>query len=71
MQAKWQKRCVGELLEHKAQALMATRLASGIVQLLFNRACMLFFIFPTRDASPPLVLAFSGSVLMIAFNGGA
>jgi hypothetical protein len=30
MQAKWQKRCVGELLEHKTQALMgATRLASG------------------------------------------
>ena len=30
MQVKWQKRCVGELLEYKTQALMgATRLASG------------------------------------------
>ena len=61
MQAKRQKRHVGELLEHKAQALMgATRLASGKVQLLFSRACIVFFSFiiPTRDASPPLELAF-------------
>ena len=45
--------------------LRATRLASGIVQLLFSRACIVFFsfIFPTRDASPPLELAFGGSVL--------
>gem|GEM_PF-543591 len=42
----------------------ATRLASGIVQLLFSRVCIVFFsfIFPTRDASPPLELAFCGSV---------
>ena len=42
----------------------ATRLASGIVQLLFSRVCIVFFSFiiPTRDASPPLELAFGGSV---------
>ena len=42
----------------------ATRLASGIAQLLFSRACFVFFsfIFPTRDASPPLEIAFCGSV---------
>ena len=40
-------------------ALMgATRLASVIVQQLFSRGPFLF-IFPTRDASPPLVVAFS------------
>ena len=51
-------------------ALMgATRLASGIVQLLFSRVCIVFFSFiiPTRDASPPLEVAFSGTVLMVAF----
>ena len=43
----------------ETQALMgATRLASGIVQLLFSGFCVSFlFIFPTRDASPPLELA--------------
>ena len=41
----------------------ATRLASGIVQLLFSGFCMSFlFIFPTRDASPPLEVALVGSV---------
>ena len=42
----------------------ATRLASGIVQLLFSRVCIVSFsfIFPTRDASPPLEVAFCGSV---------
>ena len=35
----------------------ATRLASGIVQQLFSGVSFLF-IFPTRDASPPLELAF-------------
>ena len=55
MQAKWQKRCVGELLEHKALALMgATRPASGIVQLLFNRACMLFFHDPDARRVAPI-----------------
>ena len=43
----------------ETQALMgATRLASGIVQLLFSGFCVSFlFIFPTRDASPPLEVA--------------
>ena len=37
----------------------ATRLVSGIVQLLFSGFCVSFlFIFPTRDASPPLELEF-------------
>ena len=44
----------------ETQALMgATRLASGIEQLLFSGFCVpLLFIFPTRDASPPLEVAF-------------
>ena len=43
--------------------LRATRLASGIVQLLFSGFCVSFlFIFPTRDASPPLEVALVGSV---------
>ena len=45
-------------LKHQTLPLMgATRLASGIVQLLFSGVSFLF-IFPTRDASPPLELAF-------------
>ena len=51
----------------------ATRPASGIVQLLFSRVCIVFFSFiiPTRDASPPLELAFGGSALrlVVAFCG--
>ena len=44
----------------------ATRLASGIVQLLFSGFCVSFlFIFPTRDASPPLEVAFVGGVLCL------
>ena len=55
MQVKWQKRYVGELLEHKAQALMgATRLASGIVQLLFTGACILFYHFPDARRVAPI-----------------
>ena len=46
----------------ETQALMgATRPASGIVQLLFSGVSFLF-IFPTRDASPPLEVAFGDSV---------
>ena len=53
------------VLEETLALMGATRLASGLVQLLFSRACIVFFsfIFPTRDASPPLVLAFCGSTL--------
>ena len=38
--------------------LRATRPASGKVQLLFSRVRVFPFSTPTRDASPPLVLAF-------------
>ena len=56
--------CWWRLVLEEAQALMgATRLASGIVQLLFSGFCMSFlFIFPTRDASPPLEVALVGGV---------
>ena len=66
--------CWWRLVLEETQALMgATRLASGIVQL-FSGFCMSFlFIFPmrleaakkcpTRDASPPLEVAFCGGVL--------
>ena len=48
----------------ETQALMgATRLASGIVQLLFSVFSVSFlFIFPTQDASPPLEVALVGNV---------
>ena len=50
-------------------ALMgATRPASVIVQLLFSVFCVSFlFIFPTRDASPPLEVAFCGCVLWLRY----
>ena len=63
---------------HQTQALMgATRLASGIKAkvntpnkgshaALITRLSVNFCLkIPTRDASPPLVLAFSGSVLCL------
>ena len=46
----------------------ATRPASVIVQLLFSGGCVSFlFIFPTRDASPPLEVAFCGCVLWLRY----
>ena len=43
----------------------ATRPAE-IVQVLFSGFCVSFlFIFPTRDASPPLEVAFVGGVLCL------
>ena len=46
----------------------ATRPASVIVQLLFSVFCVSFlFIFPTRDASPPLEVAFCGCVLWLRY----
>ena len=61
--------CWWRLVLEETQALMgATRLASGIVQLLFSGFCMSFlFIFPTRDASPPLEVALCGSVWCLSF----
>ena len=46
----------------------ATRPASVIVQVLLSGFCVSFlFIFPTRDASPPLEVAFCGCVLWLRY----
>ena len=50
----WWRLVVAFGLEETLTLMGATRLASGIVQLLFSRACMLFFHFPDARRIAPI-----------------
>ena len=50
----WWRLVVAFGLEETLTLMGATRLASGIVQLLFSKACMLFFHFPDAGRIAPI-----------------